>query len=138
MTQLIIPLEKASKMVPLLRKISIDIKDTWTKIKIERLNLQNLSDKNTKNPSIRKKMKKSHEKINHLIANINEYIDEIENLGCFVEEFTRGVINIPSIYNGRKVFLTWCPDDNKICRWMELDSCYDKSHSFVSDELILK
>ena len=59
-----------------------------------------------------------------LIDRINGYIREIEDLGCFVQEFKRGVINFPTLYVGRKVFLCWRPGDEEVRYWHELDESF--------------
>ena len=63
--------------------------------------------------------------LNYLIDKINNYIREVEELGCFVEEFKRGIVNFPSLYNGRKVFLCWKPGEEKVGYWHELDETYN-------------
>ena len=62
--------------------------------------------------------------LNLLIDRINGYIREIEDLGCFVQEFKRGVINFPTLYVGRKVFLCWRPGDEEVRYWHELDESF--------------
>ncbi|MEE8143442.1 MAG: DUF2203 family protein, partial [Planctomycetota bacterium] len=64
--------------------------------------------------------------LNRLIDLINGYIHEVESLGCFVEEFRRGVINFPSLFMGRKIFLCWKPGDAQVCYWHELDESYNE------------
>ena len=59
-------------------------------------------------------------------SKINSFIREVEELGCFVEEFKRGVVNFPSLYIGRKVFLCWNPGDPHVMYWHELDESYNE------------
>ena len=49
----------------------------------------------------------------------------MEELGCFVEEFKRGIVNFPSLYNGRKVFLCWHPGEDHVGHWHELDETFN-------------
>jgi hypothetical protein len=64
--------------------------------------------------------------LNYLIDKINNYIREVEELGCFVEEFKRGIVNFPSLFNGRKVFLCWKPDEERVAFWHELDESFNE------------
>lgn len=127
-----ISIDYANRMLPLLRHITGSIMETWDVIVAKRTGLQVME--HSQDEMIRKGLaspteeKKEEEKIeemkadlNQLVSRINEYIKEIENLGCFVQEFKRGIINIPTLLNGRKVMLCWMPEDKEVCYWHESD-----------------
>jgi hypothetical protein len=123
----VISLEEANNMLPLLGKIVRDITSTWEQIIQKRTELECLE----KNPEStgseqRDEIMELKGDLNRLIDKINGYIREIEELGCFVEEFKRGVINFPSLYVGRKVFLCWKPGDGEVRFWHELDESYSE------------
>jgi hypothetical protein len=50
-----------------------------------------------------------------------------EDIGAFVEEFKRGIVNFPTLYHGRKVFLCWSSseDDDSVIAWHELDEGFN-------------
>src|SRR4029453_11457194 len=112
----LISIEEANRMFPLLRQIVADIMVNWERIIYKRTELECLekgvdSAGSTQNPKEREETLLSlKQELNYLIDRINCYIREVEELGCFVEEFKRGIINFPSLHNGRKVFLCWKPD----------------------------
>jgi hypothetical protein len=110
-------LEQANKTLPLVRPIMADVMETWEQIIYKRTKLDVL-EKGTLSENELIQLK---EDLNYLIDNTNRYIKEIEQLGCYVEQFTRGVVNFPSLYHGRKVFLCWMPTDSKVEHWHELD-----------------
>jgi hypothetical protein len=127
----IISIQDANRMLPLLRQIVLDIMTHWEQIIGKRTELECLEkeiqaevpagrgrDKNTL------RMGDLKAELNYLIDKINNYIREVEELGCFVEEFRRGIINFPSLFHGRKVFLCWKPDETDVCYWHELDETF--------------
>jgi hypothetical protein len=127
----LISIEEANRMLPLLRHIVKDIVANWELIIYKRTELEclekgvdgpggNLSDGEREATLANLK-----QDLNGLIDRINNYIREVEDLGCFVEEFKRGIINFPSLYNGRKVFLCWKPDEESVSHWHELDESFN-------------
>ena len=122
----ILSLEEANKMLPLLEKIVRDIMKTWEEIIHKRTELECLEKNPDQNAQdVQEEAQELKSDLNRLIDRINSYIREVEQLGCFVEEFKRGIINFPSLYHGRKVFLCWGLEDENVGYWHELDESYN-------------
>jgi len=126
----IISIEEANKMLPLLRQIVMDIIQHWDEIISKRTELEcvekelaQVAGKRESQPK-RSSVAELKADLNYLIDKINSYIREVEQLGCFVEEFKRGIINFPSLFHGRKVFLCWKPDEVSVTHWHELDETF--------------
>ena len=122
----LVTVDDANKMLPLLERVVSDIVEVWDGIIQKRTELECLE----KNPirvdecSVAVDAQDLKLELNLLIDRINGYIREIEDLGCFVQEFKRGVINFPTLYVGRKVFLCWRPGDEEVRYWHELDESF--------------
>jgi hypothetical protein len=117
-------------MLPLLRQIVGDIMTNWDKIIYKRTELECIEKGVDGEAGLvprerEEKLRGLKQELNWLIDRINCYIREVEDLGCFVEEFKRGIINFPSLYNGRKVFLCWKPDEPTVTHWHELDESFN-------------
>ncbi len=127
----IISIDEANRMLPLLRHIVEDIMANWEKIILKRAQLECMEkglDPTGSGPGPADKeaaVQSLKFELNHLIDRINSYIREVEELGCFVEEFKRGIVNFPSLYCGRKVFLCWKPDETSVNHWHELDETFN-------------
>ncbi len=127
----LISIEESNRMLPLLRKIVEDITTKWETIIFKRTELECLekgidAGDEVLSPDERKaRVEAIKQDLNFQIDKINSYIREVEDLGCFVEEFKRGIINFPSLYNGRKVFLCWTFGEESVCHWHELDETYN-------------
>ncbi|MGE3163778.1 MAG: DUF2203 domain-containing protein [Planctomycetota bacterium] len=124
----ILSLEEANRMLPLLERIVRDLMKTWNGIIQKRTELELLekSPESLRDPQRDEQVQELKGDLNRLIDRINGYIREVEELGCFVEEFKRGIINFPSLYVGRKVFLCWKPGDEGVQHWHELDESYNE------------
>lgn len=127
----LISIDEANRMLPLLRHIVGDIVTSWEQIIYKRTELECLEKgieptSPSQAPEVRTAgLADLKQELNYLIDRINSYIREVEELGCFVEEFKRGIINFPSLCNGRKVFLCWKPDEGEVAYWHELDECFN-------------
>lgn len=127
----IISIDEANRMLPLLEQIVTDIMSHWEKIIEKRTELEWL-EKGSNAVALGDVEENRDQRIqtlkyelNHLIDKINNYIREVEDLGCFVEEFKRGIVNFPSLYSGRKVFLCWRPNESDVRHWHELDETFN-------------
>ena len=108
-------IESANSMLPLLKSITKDVIRIWDKITEQRKIMEEQEAKGIDTQD-------SKTILNEHIDNINGYIKEIEALGCFIEEFKSGIINIPSLLSGRKIFFTVMPlEEDVITYWHEID-----------------
>lgn len=102
----LISLDEANRMLPLIKSIMSDIQKCWPKA----VEAKTFGDK---------------ERYDELSVKFVAYAREMDELGVFIQDFKRGIISIPSLYHGRKVFLSWCVIDDEICHWHELDETYE-------------
>lgn len=140
----------ANNRLPLVRSIALDIMQLWNLIVPKReqvdivkcrlesrrkyLSFSGLSERNDEEvQTFERRYQELKDETSVLIDRINGYIKEIEELGCFVEEFKRGVVNFPTLYNGRKVFLCWTPEDDQISYWHDMDESYSQRREIPSD-----
>jgi hypothetical protein len=132
----LLTIEEANRMLPLLRKIVFDIQTSWEMIIAKRTELECLEKAVKQNPALLEELNSKlagpsariqelKAELNYLIEKINNYIREVEDLGCFVEEFKRGIINFPSLFHGRKIFLCWGLGEDHVDHWHELDESYN-------------
>lgn len=103
---------EAQRTLPLVKKIVYDILDSGKKI--NRLK----SDSGIRieeNPEILE-----------LINQINEYIAELEEIGCYFKDwsFEIGLVDFPAIYNEEEVFLCWRSDEADITHYHGISDGY--------------
>ncbi len=103
---------EANKTLPLVKKIVKDILDTSREIK---LLADDLDGKIEDNPDARR-----------LIGNINGFISELEEIGCFYKDysFTLGLVDFPALINNKEVLLCWRSDEAEIKYYHDIDAGY--------------
>ncbi|MDP4176113.1 MAG: DUF2203 domain-containing protein [Bacteroidota bacterium] len=64
--------------------------------------------------------------IQAIASNINGFITELEEIGCFYKDwnFTIGLVDFPSIIEGKEVMLCWRSDEPEIRYFHDMDSGY--------------
>lgn len=58
------------------------------------------------------------------IAAVHDGVRQLQDLGVVVKDFDRGLVDFPSLRDGREVFLCWELDEEDIEFWHELDAGY--------------
>ena len=101
---------EAKKTLPLVKKIVKDILDTSREM---RLIADEIGSSVENDPRIRK-----------LADNIESFMVELEEIGCFFKDwnFSIGLVDFPSIIDGKEVFLCWRSDEDDIRFYHELEA----------------
>ncbi len=94
--------KEAERTLPLVKQIVKDILDASFQI---RTIVESLGGSMQENDEVKK-----------LARDINGYIKELEEIGCFYKDwnFSIGLIDFPSVINGEDVFLCWRSDEDSI------------------------
>jgi hypothetical protein len=58
---------------------------------------------------------------------ITYHLAELEQIGCYLKDFELGVIDFPSVLNGRVVFLSWKYGESTVRNWHELSKSYENN-----------
>jgi len=94
--------EEAERTLPLVRQI---VQDILTAGQQARQYVQTLGEEAESHPWIQEK-----------IQEIQAYIQELEDIGCYFKDwnFEIGLVDFPAIINGEQVFLCWRSDETHI------------------------
>jgi hypothetical protein len=114
---------EAKKTLPLVRKIVKDILDTSREM---RMIADEIGGDVEKDPRIQK-----------LADNIEEFMQELEEIGCYFKDwnFSIGLIDFPSIIEGKEVFLCWRSDEDDIIYYHEQDAGFAGRKIIPPEEL---
>ena len=55
---------------------------------------------------------------------LQEFVDEISELGAETKSVSEGLIDFPAMFDGRLVYLCWKYNEPEVCHWHELDAGY--------------
>jgi hypothetical protein len=50
---------------------------------------------------------------------------ELQGMGIIVRDIDRGLVDFPSIREGREVYLCWTEDEPEVSHWHDLETGYD-------------
>jgi hypothetical protein len=57
-----------------------------------------------------------------ILADMNDAMDRIAELGCELKDLAQGLIDFPSIREGRTVYLCWRLGEERVAFWHELEA----------------
>lgn len=58
------------------------------------------------------------------VVSMNAEMQAIQDRGVVIKDFNRGLVDFPSIQNGREVFLCWELEEDDIEFWHDIDAGY--------------
>jgi len=101
---------EAIKTLPLVRKIVEDILNTTKEM---RLYAEDVNSQIENDPFIKK-----------MAESVEGFIKELEEIGCFYKDwnFTIGLVDFPSVIEGKEVLLCWRSDEETIKFYHDMDS----------------
>ena len=112
-------LEEARALLPHLRRIFEDVHRCRDQIREVDEKLGNLLKKTGTDLGGRS--------VNGLLQDLlqmNAQLQRIHKMGVVVKDLDRGLLDFPSLRDGREVFLCWELDENDIEFWHDLDTGY--------------
>jgi hypothetical protein len=114
---------EAKKTLPLVRKIVKDILDTSREM---RLIADEVGSNVENDPRIQK-----------LADDIEDFMQELEEIGCFFKDwnFSIGLIDFPSIIDGKEVFLCWRSDEDDIMYYHDMETGFAGRKLIPPEEL---
>jgi hypothetical protein len=114
---------EAKKTLPLVSKIVKDILDTSREM---RLIADEIGGKVENDPRIQK-----------LADNVESFMRELEEIGCFFKDwnFQIGLVDFPSVIDGKEVFLCWRSDEDDILYYHEMETGFAGRKLIPPEEL---
>ncbi|GAB4296689.1 MAG: DUF2203 domain-containing protein [Ignavibacteriaceae bacterium] len=102
--------QEARKTLPLVKRIVKDILDTTREM---RLYAEDIEGKIEEDPTIKK-----------MAEQVNGFLAELEEIGCYYKDpnFNTGLVDFPSVIDGKDVFLCWRSDEDDIRFYHEVNA----------------
>jgi hypothetical protein len=97
--------EEADRALPLVRRIVADIQKTAAGIR---------------------ELGSDDERLPGLEAELQEYLQELEEMGCFFKDwnFSVGLVDFPAVIDGETVFLCWRSDEGQLGYYHRIEDGY--------------
>jgi len=106
-------LEEANKSLPLVRRIAADIVRTHD----EAVHVQENMERT--DPKKRADLQSKFEQAMHLLE---DYVDELSEIGCELKDYQTGLIDFTGRHKGHDVCLCWKLGEDKIGYWHEMET----------------
>lgn len=118
-------LEEANALIPQIRlsleKLQKQKREiALCEVEIDAAEILNPAVNGQKNSLVQGLLDQYEDKVNELYA----LIDEIHQMGCFLKDIERGLIDFYSVHQGRVVYLCWQLGEDKIGHWHEIGKGY--------------
>ncbi len=117
---------EAKKTLPLVRKIVKDILDTTKEMRLIAEDVDGkIESSNTWN------------QVQKMVSEVNGFIQELEEIGCLYKDwnFTIGLVDFPSVIDGREVYLCWRSDEDDIKFYHGIEEGYTGRKPIPDDYL---
>ena len=64
-----------------------------------------------------------------LVYDLQELVDEIGSHGCHLKDLDSGLVDFPTIWEGREVYLCWKLGESQVGYWHELEAGFAERQS---------
>ncbi|GBD18166.1 MAG: DUF2203 domain-containing protein [Thermomicrobium sp.] len=113
--------EEARALVPRLRDILLALQSEKRELDRELNELRRIAPLAFLNGSAQK-LQAHEERIATLVRAIREKVRAVHELGVEVKDLDMGLVDFPSLRDGREVYLCWKVDEPTVAFWHELDA----------------
>ncbi len=118
--------EQANAMLPLVRAITADVVKLSQEMVDRRQRLDYLrSGRKESDDPYSEELAQMEEQQQKDQGRLQEFVNELRQLGAEPKTLTEGLIDFPHMMDGRIVFLCWKYDEPEIQHWHDLDAGFD-------------
>jgi len=115
--------EEANATLPLVKAICKDLSSLSLEVveRKERLSVLLAGRDENRDDPYRQELVQIEEELERDTQRIAEYVQELRDLGLEPKGGVEGLIDFPSVMDGRHVFLCWKLDEPEVLHWHELE-----------------
>ena len=130
-------IEEANNALPLVRAIVGDIVAKYSEVSERKSRLDQIHESRSTRARgsqdlYGEELTQVEEELEKEIGQLQEFIDELEQLGIELKDISRGLIDFRSIMDGREVYLCWLLGEDEIAHWHELDAGFAGRQSLLA------
>ena len=130
-------IDEANNALPLVRAIVTDIVAKYSEVSERKSRLDQIREsRSTREHGAHdlygEELVHVEQELEKEIAKLQEFIDELENLGIELKDISRGLIDFRSLMDGREVYLCWLLGEDEIGHWHELDAGFGGRQSLLA------
>lgn len=114
--------EQANAMLPLLRSILRDVTQLATDLRTRHDRLLQIEAQGSVDEAHREELRVVCADYQHGQERMREYEQELEKLHVELKDYFAGLIDFPSMMDGREVYLCWRLGEPEVAHWHDLDA----------------
>jgi hypothetical protein len=107
-------LDEANNALPYVAKVIEDIRSSYRRA----VDLQ----QRLEFPSIDDDPDEVQIEYDHIVQELNRFVDELGRVGVELKDYDMGLIDFPALHEGREIYLCWKSGETTICAWHEVDA----------------
>lgn len=125
--------EDANATLPLVRAICRDLSTLSHEVieRKERLSVLLAGRDENRDDLYRQELVQIEEELKRDTARIEEYVQELRDLGVESKDGIEGLVGFPSMMDGRVVFLSWKLDETEVLHWHEIEEDFSGRQPLV-------
>lgn len=132
--------EQANRMLPLVRAIIEDIVRLFHDVHERRERLAKVrqlpgASKRNEESVYGQELQHIEEELDKEIERLQEYVDELHGLGVELKDYVSGLVDFPSLMDGREVYLCWRLGEDDVAHWHELDAGFQGRQSLLEESV---
>ena len=126
---------EANNTLPLIRAIVRDITELARELRDrhERLNRLRPGDRFRLSDAHEEELQQVQAELERGQERMDEYVRELGQLGVELKDHFTGLIDFPSLRNGRPVYLCWRLGEDEVAYWHELEAGFAGRQKLVPD-----
>ncbi len=126
---------EANATLPLLRAILRDITALARDLRDrqERLARVQVPERGSLGDAYREELQLVQAEFEREQERMHEYVKELQNLGVELKDYETGLIDFPSMMDGREVYLCWRLGEPEVAHWHELEAGFQGRQKLVLD-----
>lgn len=132
--------DEANRTLPLVRAIVQDIVALFREVherreRLERIRQRPGSTERDESNVYGEELRHIEEELDKDIDRLQEFVDELHELGAELKDPVVGLVDFPSLMDGREVYLCWKLGEDEIGYWHELDGGFRGRQSLYEESV---
>jgi len=113
--------EQANRTLPLVKRIVRDIVETYSvwRAKVHEFEVATVESRADRPSSRAEELQGEAQRLAH---DIQSFVAELQALGVMFKGFDMGLVDFPSEFEGRMVYLCWKLGEDSVAYWHEVDA----------------
>ncbi len=135
-TQKFFSLERAKNSLILVRPIVRDLLDRHKELVILQNDITRMEGKAEESESFDNVIDANYEAMNMVLDRIAHNIEELHTIGCIFKDFQGGIVDFPTHFETRDVYLCWQFGEPTIGHWHEMEGGY-KGRNLINESFLM-